>query len=239
MSRALALAVLLALLAPAGAAAQTQTQLNVRLRPDRPRALATLEVTIGYKDPQATVPDPLRRAVLRLPEGLSVEVPRLRSCSPRALRAHGPKACPSASLLGGGWAIAEVQAGSQILSERVALTPVLGPLVGLQPTFDVFAQGSTPFQQRVTLSGTVVPDEPPFGEDMAITIPPIASLPLEPDVSIAELSLRIGPPAGSHRHGANAVVVPSRCPRGGLPFAVRTSFADGTASTASIYVPCH
>jgi hypothetical protein len=238
VSRALTAAATLALLAPAGAAAQTQTRLQARLRPDRPRALASLQVSIRYQDPQASVPPPLRRAVLRLPEGLGIEVPRLRSCSPPRLRAHGPRACPPASLLGSGRALAEMQAGSQTLTEQVALTAVLGPLVDLQPTFDVFAQGSTPFQQRVVLSGTVVPDEPPFGEDMAIAVPPIASLPLEPDVSIASLSLTIGPPPGSRRRAANAVLVPAHCPRGGLPFAVRTSFADGTDSTASTSIPC-
>lgn len=239
MSRALAPALALALLLlAASASAQTQTRLRVRLRPDRPRALATLEVSIRYADPQASVPEPLRRALLRLPEGLDVEVPRLRSCSPRALRAHGPMACPPASLLGGGSALAEAQAGSQILSEHVTLTTVLGPLVGLQPTFDVFARGYTPFGQRELLSGTVVPDEPPYGEDMALTVPPIASLPLEPDVSIAALTLRIGPPPGSRRHAANAVIVPAHCPRGGLPFAVRTGFADGSTSTATTSIPC-
>lgn len=231
-------AVLACLLAPANAAAQTQTQLRVSLRPNRPRALATLRISLRYQDPQSSVPAPLRQTLVRLPEGLSVEVPRLRSCSPRALRDHGPKACPAASLLGGGHALAEVQAGSQTLSEQVTLTTVLGPLVGLQPTFDVYALGRTPFGQRELLSGTVVPDEPPYGEDMALTVPPISSLPLEPDVSIASLSLTIGPPPGSRRRAANAVVVPAHCPRGGLPFAVHTVFADGTASTATTSIPC-
>lgn len=238
MSRALAAAFVLLLLASASASAQTQTAFKVRLTPDRPRALATLQLSLRYEDPQASVPEPLRQTLLRLPEGLNVEVPRLRSCSPRALRAHGPKACPTASVLGGGSALAEAQAGSQILSEHVTLTTVLGPLVGLQPTFDVFAQGYTPFGQRELLSGTVVPDEPPYGEDMALTVPPIATLPLEPDVSIASLTLRIGPPPGARRRAANAVIVPSHCPRGGLPFAVRTVFADGTTSTATTSIPC-
>jgi hypothetical protein len=238
MSRALAAAFALLLLAPAGACAQTQTVFKVSLHPDHPRALATLQISLRYEDPQASVPEPLRRTLLRLPEGLNVEVPRLRSCSPRALRARGPKACPPASVLGGGSALAQAQAGSQILSEHVTLTTVLGPLVGLQPTFDVFAQGYTPFGQRELLSGTVVPDEPPYGEDMVLAVPPIATLPLEPNVSIASLTLRIGPPPGAHRRAANAVVVPSHCPRGGLPFAVRTVFADGTTSTATTSIPC-
>jgi hypothetical protein len=221
------------------AATQTRAVVHARLSPDRPGGLARLTVELRYEDPQADVPAPLRRAVLALPEGLDVEVPRLRSCSTAVLRAHGPHACPPSSRLGSGWAIVAANAGSQTLTERVSLTTLLGPLVDLQPTFAVYAQGYTPFRQSVMLTGTVVPDAaPPYGEDLVLATPPIATLPLEPDASIASLSLSIGPPPGARARRTNAVVVPSRCPRDGLPFAVRSSFADDSTSTAFTHVPC-
>jgi hypothetical protein len=68
----------------------------------------------------------------------------------------------------------------------------LGPLRNLQPTFDLLAQGYTPFDERMVLSGTVLPDEPPYGEDLVLSAPAIATLPLEPDASIASMSLTIG-----------------------------------------------
>jgi hypothetical protein len=222
----------------ADAHAQTQSNLSVALRPNRPGALAELTVAIRYEDPHAAVPAPLRRAVLRLPEGLGIEIPRLRSCSSATLRAHGPKGCPPPSRLGGGFALSETHAGSQTLSERVQLSAFLGPLVDLQPTFELFAQGFTPFEQRLAIAGTVAVDEPPYGEDLSISVPPIATLPLEPDASIAALSLSIGPRPGTRARRANAVTVPRRCPRGGLPFAVSSSFADGTTATATAISPC-
>jgi len=232
------LALTAAVAAAPPAAAQTEARMSVRLRPDRPGALAALTVTIRYEDPQAEVPAPLRRAVLQLPESLGIEVPHLRSCSPAALRRHGPKACPPPSRLGGGWAIAAAHAGSQTLSERVQLSAFLGPLVGLQPTFELFAQGVTPFEQRVMLTGTVAAGAPPYGEELVISVPQVTTLPLEPDASIAALSLTIGPRAGAGARGANAVLIPRRCPRAGLPFAVRSSFADGSTTTATAVWPC-
>lgn len=225
-------------LAPAVCSAQTNTSIHVSVHPNRPGALATLNVAIRYEDPQSAVPAPIRRATLSLPEGLGIEIPRLRSCSPRQLHEKGPRVCPRASLLGTGSAVAIAREGSQTLTENVTLTTVLGPLVGMQPTFDVFAQGYTPFGQRVVLKGTVLPGNPPYGEELVVTIPPIATLPLEPDASIAALSLSIGPSPGSHARGANQVTLPSHCPTGGLPFAIHSSFADASESSASTELPC-
>lgn len=227
-----------ALWAPAQTWAQTVASVHVSLRPNRPAALAALRVTIRYEDPRSAVPSPLRRAVLRLPQALGMEVPQLRSCSSATLRARGPRGCPPQSRLATGQAVAEAHVGSQTLAERIALTAFLGPLVGWQPTFEIFAQGFTPFEQRVVIRGSVVPDSPPYGEDLDISIPPIATLPLEPDVSIATLSLTIGSRAGARWRDTNAVVVPAHCPPGGLPFAVQSSFTDGSHSTAVTSVPC-
>lgn len=231
-------AVLVATAVAPAAAAQTHASIHASLRPDRPGAMAALRLTIHYEDSESAVPAQLRRAVLRLPEALGVEVPRLRSCSTATLRARGPSGCAPPSRIGSGSAIAETHAGSQTLRERVQLTAFLGPLVGLQPTFEIFAQGVTPFQQRVVLAGAVVPDSPPYGEDLAISIPPIATLPLEPAASIASLSLSIGSAQSPRSRGANGVVVPSNCPRGGLPFAVQSSFLDGSSSAAVATIPC-
>jgi hypothetical protein len=235
----LALALFLALAATPPARAQTEANIHVTLRPDRPGALAALSLHIAYGDSESSLPSPVRRAVLQMPQALGIEIPRLRSCSPARLRAHGPRACPPQSRLGEGSALVEAHLGSQTLSERVTLTAFLGPLAGLlQPTFEILARGYTPFDKRVVIRGTVVPDSPPYGEDLVISVPPIVTLPLEPDASIVSLSLAIGPRPGTRARGANAVLVPSRCPPGGLPFAVRSSFADGSSSTAATALPC-
>lgn len=219
------------------AVAQTVASMRISLHPDRPGALAVLSVAIRYEDPHAEVPAPLRSAVLRLPEALNMEIPQLRSCSSRTLRMRGVRGCPRQSRIGVGEAIARAQAGSGALSEHIALDVFLGPLMGSQPTFETLARGYTPFEKRVVIGGTVVPDEPPHGEDLEISVPPISTLPLEPDASLAALSLAIGS-SGATRRAGNAVLVSSDCPSSGLPFALESTFADGSSSTAVAFVPC-
>ncbi|MGC2374352.1 MAG: hypothetical protein WA484_10805, partial [Solirubrobacteraceae bacterium] len=77
------------------------------LSPDRLGAEGALTLTIGYVGSEGGVPSPVRRATLRFPVGLGIEIPHLRSCSPARLRARGPSGCPSQSLLGHGSALAE------------------------------------------------------------------------------------------------------------------------------------
>jgi hypothetical protein len=227
-----------AVLAPAVSRADTTSaSLHVSLRPNRPGALAVLKLTVRYDDPHAEVPMPVRHAVLRLPRGLEMEIPKLRSCSSATLRARGPRGCPGPSRLGSGRATIAVHAGSQTLTEQVMLTAFLGPLEA-QPTFELFAEGLTPFQRRVVIKGTAVPDSGRYGEDLDIAVPPIATLPLEPDASIVSLSLSLGSRPNRRARQINAVIVPAHCPPGGLSFAVQSSFADGSSSTAVASVPC-
>ena len=115
---------------------------------------------------------PLRRSVLRLPAGLGIEVPHLRSCDLYRLQLLGARGCPAQSLLGVGRALVRAPLGSQSLGESISLWLFLGPLRNLQPTFAMLAQGYTPFDERVVLSGTVLPDNNlAYGEDLVLPVP--------------------------------------------------------------------
>ena len=233
--RALPLMLLLtfaACVAPAAATqASTTATIAPSLLPNRLGAEGALQLTIRYSSNESAVPLPVSRSVLRFPMGLGVEIPHLRSCSLTRLRSLGPKACPVQSLLGRGHAIAEAQAGSQIISEGIDLTLFVGPFHNLQPTFEILGQGYSPFNERVVLTGTVRPDTPPYGEDLVLSIPPIPTLPLEPDASIVSMSLTVGTPKPRHPITVNTVVVPPSCPIGGFPFAAEFTYADGSTSS--------
>src|ERR1700722_20075934 len=179
----------LALWAAPASAPQSSTTATIAptLSPDRLGAEGALQLAIDYSSSESAAPLPVRRWGLPFPAGLGVEIPHLRSRSPPRLRARGPKACPVQSLLGHGHAIAEAQAGSQIVSEGIDLTLFVGPFHNLQPTFEILGQGYTPFDETVVLTGTVRPDNPPYGEDLVLSIPPIPTLPLEPDASIVSM----------------------------------------------------
>ncbi|HTB51027.1 MAG TPA: hypothetical protein VK701_08645 [Solirubrobacteraceae bacterium] len=230
---------LTACVAPAAdAESGTTATIAPSLSPDRLGAEGALRLTIRYAGGESQVPSPVQRAVLRFPAGLGVEIPHLRSCSPSRLRSQGPSACPAQSLLGHGTALAQAQAGSQIISESIRLSLFVGPFHNLQPTFEILAQGYTPFDERVVLTGTVTPDLAPYGEDLVLSIPPIPTLPLEPDASIVTMSLTVGTPKPHRPITVNTIVVPPSCPAGGFPFAAEFTYADGSTDSVLASASC-
>ncbi len=222
----------------ASAQAATSAVITPSLSPDRLGAKGALTFTIRYAGGEFGVPSPVRRSVLQFPAGLSLEIPKLRSCTTARLRARGPSGCPAQSEIGSGHALVEVRAGTLILTEEVTLWAFLGEPRNLQPTFEILAQGYTPLDERMVFTGMVLPDEAPYGEELVLSIPRIPTLPLEPDASIVSFSLTIGASKRPGKHDANTVVVPSSCPLGGFPFAAEFTYADGSDGSARATVPC-
>jgi hypothetical protein len=139
--------------------------------------------------------------------------------------------------VGIGRAVTVVLAGSELLTESIALTAFLGPLRGLQPTVLLAGQGYSPVERRVVLTAGLGVGSAPYGEQMTMAIPAIPTLPLEPDASLATLSLTAG--TGSRwARDHDAVRVPSTCPRGGFPFAGEFVYADGSTGTSLTTAPC-
>jgi hypothetical protein len=209
------------------------------LLPDRLGAEGALQLTVNFGNGLSSgVPLPVRRAILRFPSGLGIEIPHLRSCSIARLRARGPSGCSAQSELGRGHALAEAMAGSQLITENISLWLFLGPFHNLEPSFEIFGQGITPFNERVVLTGTVLPDHPPYGEDLVLSVPPIPTVPLEPEASMASMTLTVGTTKSPHPNQANTIVVPTSCPTGGFPFAAEITYADGSSGSTLADAVC-
>ncbi len=231
-----ALTVCIAMATPTSA--QSSATVRAKFAPNRLAAKGALTLTMHFASALG-VPSPLRGVVMQLPAGVGMSIPVLRSCGAGRLRALGAGGCPAQSRIGDGHAIVEARAGSQLISESIDLLIFLGPpRENLQPTFEVLGQGRTPLLKRLVLSGTVIPGRPPYGEAIAMNIPPIATLPLERDASIAALSLTVGTTVPRRAANANTVEVPADCPAGGFPFAGEFTFADGSASSSPTTVGC-
>jgi hypothetical protein len=216
----------------------TSATITASLSPDRLGAKSTLSFTIRYEGGELGVPSPVQRALLSFPAGMTLDIPQLSACTAPRLRARGASGCSTQAELGDGHALIEAPLGSQIITEAVSLSIFLGAPRNLQPTVEVLGQGLTPFDKRVLLTGSTLTGQAPYGEQLAMSIPPIPTLPLEPDASMASISLAIGAPPRAGVRNANAVLIPSRCPRGGFPFAGEFTYADGSVSSASTTVPC-
>jgi hypothetical protein len=222
----------------APASLPTTATIEPSLKPDRLGAKAALTLAVRYSGGSSRVPSAVRSSVLQLPAGLALEIPLLRSCSRTTLLRDGAGACPRPSEIGHGQALAEVLAGSLYISEHVDLRVFLGVPDETGPTFEILARGYTPLDERMVFTGHVLPDNPPYGEKLELTIPPIATLPYEPAASIVSLSLTIGTHERPVPPGANSVLVPPSCPSGGFPFAAEFTYADGTSGNTSASAPC-
>jgi hypothetical protein len=206
--------------------------------PNRLHAKVALTVTMQLSGTQFGVAAPLDKSIVRLPAGMTLDIPHLSSCTAARLRARGPKGCPASSKLGSGHALVEVHAGTGNITEEAELWAFLGPPNNLQPTFEILAQGYTPIDERKVLRGSVLPASAPYGEELVMSIPPIPTLMFEPNASIANLTLTIGASTRHSGHAANAVLTPSSCPPGGFPFAAEFDYADGSVGQALATTPC-
>jgi hypothetical protein len=220
------------------ARAGTSATIKPSLSPDRLGAKSALTFLVWYTGSGFRTPSPVRNSILRLPAGLSLNLPHLRVCTPARLRAQGVSGCPTQSEIGSGRAHVEAFVGSLTIDEEAALWIFLGPPRNLQPTFEVLSQGYTPLDERVVFTGTVLPGNAPYGEALVMPIPAIPTLTYEPDASIVALSLTIGSHSTHRVREPNTVVVPSNCPTGGFPFAAEFTYADGSSGSAVATAPC-
>lgn len=208
------------------------------LSPNRLHTKAALTFTMSFSGTQFGVAAPLSRSIVRLPAGMTLDIPHLSSCTVARLRTRGPSGCPAKSALGRGHALVAVHVGTGNITEEAELWAFLGPPNNLQPTFEIFAQGYTPIDEHKILTGSVLPASAPYGEELVMSIPPIPTLMFEPDASIATFSLTIGARPRHGKRAANAVLTPSACPVGGLPFAAEFTYADGSVGVAQATTPC-
>jgi hypothetical protein len=222
----------------AAAPEASSATLTPTLSPDRPGTSGALTLAVTYTGGVMGVPPPVRRSVLSLPPGLTLNVPSLRSCSAAQLEAHGPLSCPPQSLIGRGHALAEALAGSGgVISEEAVLWAFIGPPQGNTATLELVGEGSTPVPAQVVITGTVAPGRAPYGEELVIPIPPIPSLPGISETSLANLTLTLGTLGPHPARDDNTVLIP-RCPAGGWPFAAAFTYTDGSRGSILSREPC-
>jgi hypothetical protein len=246
----LALVLLLSgcLVGSASAATETAT-LQAGFSPNRLGASTTISFGFHVETAEGLAPPPMTNVNLRLPAGINYTDTTLglAVCTPEALLARGLAGCSPNSRLGYGSAFAEVPFGVGSGREIPEIQAVMGPPRDGNIVVLFYANGLSPVLAQLVFSGEVLPDSAPFGSRLAIDVPPVASVPGGPDVSIVSAQATIGPSHLTYyhrRHGHRVpfhplgVSVPERCPRDGFPFSARFEFQDGSSASASTTVPC-
>jgi len=209
----------------------TTTSLVPSFSPDRLGAAAALTLNIDYAGVPHRVPAPVRNTVVHLPAGLSFHMQSVSTCSHAGVSRGS---CPASSRVGAGSDVAVAHLGSQTLSETASASAYRGPNQGGHPTLLIASQGLTPLIERVVITAVLQRDRPPYGLELQMSVPPIPTLPTEPNASILRFTLTIG-----GGHGPRGVVqTPHSCPAGGFPFGADFTFTDGSTASSTATARC-
>jgi hypothetical protein len=244
-------AAVLALLAMAPSARAAQrVRLHASLYPNRLGASTTIgfAFTIAGTGPSG-VPAPLRAIDLHFPGGMSLgsSTLGLAYCQPAPLLTDGLESCSRNAVLGYGSGAVKVATSQGVVSERAAITALLGPPNPQHVEVLFYAEAVTPIAAQLVFPGAVLDDQAPYGTLLDTTIPLISTWPGGPDVSVTNFSSTVGPKnlTYSERVGGRTIrfqptgiKIPRTCPRGGFPFAAELRFVDGSEVRTRTSVRC-
>lgn len=234
---------------PAASWAAQSARLEVALLPKRLGQSTTIEFGFSIAKAGGGVPSLVTRIELRYPKHLGIITSGLgiASCTHTLLETLGAKGCPSRSLIGFGTATAEVEVGGEVIQELASTAIFMAPLAEGNINLQFLVNGESPLAAELIFPGLLLPASPPYGGDLAITVPLLESFPEGPDVALVKLRSTIGPLGVTyyaHIHGKfvpyqpSGIILPDRCPRHGFPFAITLKFADGSGTTSHALVPC-
>jgi hypothetical protein len=232
-----------------GAAAAPSVQLRAGFTPERLGRTTTVSLSIQITPHGETVPPPLTQADLRYPAGLDVQLSGLGidACSVATLELSGPEGCPPNSLMGRGYAVAELPIKHAAFREAAKIAILRTAEQDGHFALLLYIYGETAVNAQIVLPAQLLPAGGPFGGLLAIQVPLVPSLPETPDVSVGEIALVLGPKDLTYYERVHhkliayrpaGVGLPKRCPRGGFRFAIELGFLGGAHASATTAVPC-
>lgn len=254
--RALIAVVLAALAVPAGAAAAQPAEgesiiahMHASFTPDRLGAPTTVGFGFRLRTSGGLAPPALTSMDLHMPRGMNYlhTTLGLATCSEARILAKGARGCPVNSVLGFGSAFVEVPFGKGAGKELPKIEAFMAPPRHEDMVVLFYANGETPVFAQLVFSGEVQPDNGIFGSQLSTEVPIVPSVTDGPDVAIVRVHASLGPSKvlyrrrvkGHIRHfHPRGIEMPSRCPKGGFPFAADFTFQNGETAEASTKVPC-
>jgi hypothetical protein len=230
------------------AAAQT-VKLRAAFDPDVAGQRTTIELSLRIVDPKGATPVPVTSLDLSLPAGTGIATTTLgqANCDAAHLLDLGLQGCSANARVGYGSATAVVPVGSQSVRENASLDVLMGPPAENRVEVLFYLQAREPVFAQLVLPSVVEEAGPPYGEELATSVPLVQAWPEGPDLALETFNSTIGPSnlvyhrqvngktVVYHPHG---VRIPRVCPPGGFPFGALLSFQDGSHSNTVYRVPC-
>jgi hypothetical protein len=238
--------------APAPAPAPTPTptvKLTAGFSPEWLGAGTTVHLGFRIAEPGGGIPPPLTELGLLYPAELGIATSSLglEECSLEILQEDGVGGCPTNSLMGHGSAQIDVPFLLGPVLEPVGVTLLSGPVQEGHLGLLFFADGESPVIAKLPFAAFVLPAQGRFGGLLNAQIPLVAAVPEGPDAAIVRMQTTIGPSRLTYYRRVRGrlvgfrprgILLPSRCPRGGFPFAAHLTFQSGAHVEASTVVPC-
>lgn len=161
----------------------------------------------------------------------------------------GSAGCSPNALVATGRVFGEVRLDEVVIGEIATLKLMAGELADDALGVVGLVEGTNPFGALLAYAGKVTAERLPYEGTIGLRLPRIAALPYETaEVALLEVDATIG---GAdiiyERRGRDrqlrrwrpaGVLLPSRCPRRGLPFKVKVAFANGATSEAVARAAC-
>ena len=185
----------------------TNQTVDVKVDPNRKSASRTsprpskLDVTTRLRSKDGSKHAPATKATVFFPRGMVFNPEDFPQCSKRALSERGPAACPSRSRVGGGWAKVDARpviensqpGGSKEIEAQVQAFNGQPKRIGSRryPTIYLYATTTTPIATQNILEGVLRPATSPYGRKLEVTIPPLPTIPDQPNATISDFNTRI------------------------------------------------
>jgi hypothetical protein len=232
-----------------GVPGSASATLHVALVPEHLGRGTTIRFDFALTGPRGTLPPPVHTMSLFYPRnfGILSSGLGLATCTSAALENFGARACPSRSVMGVGTATGALEIGGERVQEEALTAVFMGPFDNGNIALLFFLDAYEPLLAERIFGGSLETAQAPFGGALTIRVPPIATFPDGPDVSLVRLRSTIGPLGITyyqHIRGEyvpyrpGGIVLPRRCPPKGFPFAARFILASGSAVNATTTVPC-
>jgi hypothetical protein len=186
-----------------------------------------LGAQMGMDD--GSVPSPVNHMVFSFTRGAQVHPEAFGTCSLALIEKSGPGACPAASRLGKGKAVAEA-----LQVKFDATVDVFnGPKVkgGRQLIVYARALGTV----VVPLTGTLKRTSGRYGWVLDLPVPRIRTVGDENDAAITSFEVKVG---GLGRKKVPFIEAPTSCAQPGWPFLGTFSYVDGAGGSSSATIPC-
>ncbi len=249
LALALTAAALLCVVQIGTARAAETAKLAIGFSPYRLGVNSAFTFAIQVGSTTGAVPSAATSFALRLPAGMGLSSDQLglSVCRREALQTGGAGGCPHEAVMGSGSAVLVNAAGAEELDVPAAVTVFMAPAQHEQTQLFFYAEGQSDVIAELIFQGYSTGLARPFGTLIAASIPATVGVPGTPPAALTNMTVTLAPRGLMYvkrvhgravRYHPKGLAVPTVCPAGGFPFAVKLGFVDGTSTEATTRLAC-